>query len=199
MHRTLRLASVDSTNAEAMRRAAAGETGPLWIVADTQIGGTRPIGRHWSSAPGNLHASLLGPPLDACAQGLSALARRRRRRDRRRSQGTMSLPAEAPPAPQMAERHSRRMPRRRRHPGREQHRAPTGLVAVIGIGINLAAHPDDPGAPGDASRRARHRARSRNICSRRLAQSLAALARSLGRGRRLPRRQRGLACAVWCL
>jgi BirA family biotin operon repressor/biotin-[acetyl-CoA-carboxylase] ligase len=59
MHRTLRLASVDSTNAEAMRRAASGETGPLWIVADAQSAGRGRMGRAWSSPPGNLYASLL--------------------------------------------------------------------------------------------------------------------------------------------
>src|SRR5262245_58372505 len=59
MHRTLRLASVDSTSAEAMRLAAAGEAGPLWIIADTQSSGRGRSGRHWTSSPGNLHTSLL--------------------------------------------------------------------------------------------------------------------------------------------
>ena len=57
---------VDSTNAEAMRRAAAGETGPLWIVAERQISGRGRSGRPWASMPGNLFASLL-VPLDAAA------------------------------------------------------------------------------------------------------------------------------------
>lgn len=59
MHRTLRLASVDSTNAEAMRHAAAGERGPLWIVAEVQSSGRGRSGRQWSSPAGNLYASLL--------------------------------------------------------------------------------------------------------------------------------------------
>ena len=58
-HRLLRLASVDSTNAEALRRAAAGERGPLWIMADVQTSGRGRAGRSWVSEPGNLHASLL--------------------------------------------------------------------------------------------------------------------------------------------
>ncbi|AHB49560.1 biotin-(acetyl-CoA carboxylase) ligase [Hyphomicrobium nitrativorans NL23] len=57
--RLLRLPSVDSTNAEALRRAAAGERGPLWILADVQTAGRGRAGRSWVSAPGNLHASLL--------------------------------------------------------------------------------------------------------------------------------------------
>lgn len=52
-------ASLDSTNAEALRRAAAGERGPLWIVADVQTAGRGRAGRSWVSEPGNLHASLL--------------------------------------------------------------------------------------------------------------------------------------------
>lgn len=50
---------MDSTNAEALRRAAAGERGPLWILADVQTAGRGRAGRSWVSAPGNLHASLL--------------------------------------------------------------------------------------------------------------------------------------------
>lgn len=58
-HRFEHLASIDSTNAEAMRRAAAGERGPLWIMADEQTAGRGRAGRSWSSDPGNLQASLL--------------------------------------------------------------------------------------------------------------------------------------------
>lgn len=54
-----RLAAVDSTNAEAMRRAQAGDRGPLWILADVQTAGRGRSGRRWSSERGNLHASLL--------------------------------------------------------------------------------------------------------------------------------------------
>ena len=53
------LGSVGSTNEEAMRRAALGEPGPLWIAAEEQTGGRGRSGRHWVSPPGNLHASLL--------------------------------------------------------------------------------------------------------------------------------------------
>jgi len=54
-----RHSALDSTNAEAMRRAVRGERGPLWIMADTQVAGRGRAGRSWSSEAGNLHASLL--------------------------------------------------------------------------------------------------------------------------------------------
>lgn len=53
------LGTVDSTNAEAMRRAHAGERGPLWVAAEVQTSGRGRSGRSWVSEPGNLHASLL--------------------------------------------------------------------------------------------------------------------------------------------
>jgi len=55
----VRLDTVDSTNAEALRRARAGERGPLWIVATQQIAGRGRRGRPWVSPPGNLYATLL--------------------------------------------------------------------------------------------------------------------------------------------
>ena len=39
--------------------AAAGETGPLWLRAEAQTGGRGRSGRTWTSVPGNLYASLL--------------------------------------------------------------------------------------------------------------------------------------------
>lgn len=57
--RLVHLAEVDSTNAEAMRRALAGEEGPLWVLADRQTAGRGRSGRTWASEPGNLFASLL--------------------------------------------------------------------------------------------------------------------------------------------
>jgi BirA family biotin operon repressor/biotin-[acetyl-CoA-carboxylase] ligase len=57
----LRFDDIDSTNAEGMRLAAAGETGPLWISARNQTLGRGRSGRAWASVPGNLFASLLVP------------------------------------------------------------------------------------------------------------------------------------------
>lgn len=50
---------LDSTNLEAGRRGKDGETGPLWIWAQSQTAGRGRLGRHWVSEPGNLYASLL--------------------------------------------------------------------------------------------------------------------------------------------
>jgi BirA family biotin operon repressor/biotin-[acetyl-CoA-carboxylase] ligase len=57
------LASVDSTNAEAARRAGEGSA-PLWIMADEQTGGRGRRGRPWSSPRGNFHATLLLHPAE---------------------------------------------------------------------------------------------------------------------------------------
>ncbi len=69
--RVITLAEIPSTNAEAMRRGAAGETAPLWVVAERQTAGRGRSGRAWVSEPGNLYASLMVRP--AC--GAAELAR----------------------------------------------------------------------------------------------------------------------------
>jgi len=51
--------SLDSTNDEARRLAAAGERGPLWIAAREQTAGRGRRGRVWVSERGNLFATLL--------------------------------------------------------------------------------------------------------------------------------------------
>jgi len=50
---------LDSTNAEARRRAEAGDTGPVWITARTQTAGRGRRGRSWATDEGNLAATLL--------------------------------------------------------------------------------------------------------------------------------------------
>lgn len=50
---------LDSTNAEARRRAEAGEGGPVWITALRQTAGRGRRGRAWSTNSGNLAATLL--------------------------------------------------------------------------------------------------------------------------------------------
>lgn len=55
------LPSIDSTNAEARRRAEGGYRGPLWLRAETQTAGTGRGGRKWHSPTGNLYATLLMP------------------------------------------------------------------------------------------------------------------------------------------
>lgn len=60
---------LDSTNAEARRRAEGGEGGPVWITAAVQTAGRGRRGRAWSTNRGNLAATLLTltdrPPAEA--------------------------------------------------------------------------------------------------------------------------------------
>ena len=53
---------IDSTNEEALRRARSGETGPLWLRADRQSAGRGRRGRAWVGGDGNLFATLLISP-----------------------------------------------------------------------------------------------------------------------------------------
>lgn len=62
------IAEVDSTNAEALRMAAAGQNGPVWIQALRQTAGRGRRGRQWTSQTGNLFASLLIEPSQGLAQ-----------------------------------------------------------------------------------------------------------------------------------
>ena len=60
----IQLGDIDSTNAEALRRAGEGETGPLWVTAERQLAGRGRDGRTWISEKGNLYSSLLLPTGD---------------------------------------------------------------------------------------------------------------------------------------
>jgi BirA family biotin operon repressor/biotin-[acetyl-CoA-carboxylase] ligase len=62
--RVVRFDVIDSTNEEARRRALAGETDGLWIVAGEQTAGRGRRGRAWISPGGNLHATAL--TVDPC-------------------------------------------------------------------------------------------------------------------------------------
>ena len=63
------LDEIDSTNAEARRRAEAGETGPVWLLGLRQTAGRGRRGRAWETGEGNLAATLLfstdKPPAEA--------------------------------------------------------------------------------------------------------------------------------------
>ena len=63
------LDEIDSTNAEARRRAEAGEITSQWIIARRQSAGRGRRGREWNSDTGNLFATLLTltrkPPAEA--------------------------------------------------------------------------------------------------------------------------------------
>jgi BirA family biotin operon repressor/biotin-[acetyl-CoA-carboxylase] ligase len=75
-YRSIILDEVGSTNAEALSLARTGEAGPVWIMARRQTQGRGRSGRSWVSEPGNLYASLLQrldcPP--SVVQQLSLLA-----------------------------------------------------------------------------------------------------------------------------
>lgn len=66
----IEFAEIDSTNAEAARRAACGDVGPAWLVARTQTAGRGRRGRSWMSEPGNLFVTYLG----ATSLGLQRIA-----------------------------------------------------------------------------------------------------------------------------
>ena len=57
--RVERFETLDSTSEEARRRAAGGDPGRLWIVADRQTAGRGRQGREWRSPSGNFHGSAL--------------------------------------------------------------------------------------------------------------------------------------------
>jgi BirA family biotin operon repressor/biotin-[acetyl-CoA-carboxylase] ligase len=128
---------VDSTNAEALRRAGAGERGPLWIVAREQTAGRGRRGRAWVSAPGNLHTTLLltdpSPPAAAPQLGFVAV---------------LALhDAAAAAAPALASSLALKWPNDLLCKGRkvggiliEGEGAP--IAVAIGIGVNCRHHPE---------------------------------------------------------
>ena len=64
------LAEVDSTNEEARRMAAQRQTAPTWIIADRQTAGRGRRGRVWDSPTGNLMTTLYLPQgFDAVTAG----------------------------------------------------------------------------------------------------------------------------------
>lgn len=73
-YRLIRYEAIDSTNSEARRLAEAGEAGPVWITALHQTAGRGRRGRAWDSALGNLTATLLIRPTRANPAQLSFAA-----------------------------------------------------------------------------------------------------------------------------
>ncbi len=145
-------ADIDSTNAEAMRRIAAGVRGPLWIRAERQTSGRGRSGRTWVSDAGNHYASLIFAPGCAPAQlqqltlvaGVAVV-------DAIRAVGG----AAAPPGLTLkwpndvlvgAAKLTGILIESQAGP------ATPDVVAVIGIGINLAHAPSAGGAPESAGR-----------------------------------------------
>jgi BirA family biotin operon repressor/biotin-[acetyl-CoA-carboxylase] ligase len=146
-YRLLRLESVDSTNAEARRRAEAGEPGPLWVWSTRQSAGRGRGGREWRSEPGNLFASLLigvSCPLNVASQlallaGLAAydaiakLLSEEARQDLLLKWPNDVLLGGGKVAGILLENAN----------GPEQHRS----TVVIGTGINLVTYPEEVAQP----------------------------------------------------
>lgn len=126
---------IDSTNAEALRRAADGERGPLWIIARRQSAGRGRHGRAWVSEPGNLYATLLlteaAPPPHAPELAfVTALA---------------VHDAVAKAAPRVRERLTLKWPNDLLCDGRKLAGIlieGEGSALAIGIGINCRNHPE---------------------------------------------------------
>lgn len=136
-------AEIDSTNEEARRRALGGERGPVWIRADRQGAGRGRRGRAWVSEPGNLFITGLyvldtGASEAARLSFAAALA-------------VADLVEEAAPGldPRL------KWPNDVLIGGRkvcgillESGPAPGGgLWLAVGIGVNLAHHPQDSERP----------------------------------------------------
>jgi BirA family transcriptional regulator, biotin operon repressor / biotin---[acetyl-CoA-carboxylase] ligase len=138
---------IGSTNAEAMRLGLAGEVGPVWIRAKRQSAGRGRAGRVWVSNPGNLYASLLTtlhcPPtvvhqvsllagvavfdaLSAAAKSENVLTNLRLKWPNDVLWGGAKLAGILPETVLGADQR---------------------LRLVLGIGINLAGHPDLPDRP----------------------------------------------------
>lgn len=62
------LAETDSSNAEALRRATAGVSGPVWLMARRQTAARGRRGRGWATLDGNLAATLLMRPPGVLAE-----------------------------------------------------------------------------------------------------------------------------------
>ena len=135
--------ALDSTNEDAKRRALAGERGPLWIVARAQSAGRGRRGRAWTSAQGNLFATGLftleaGPAQAAQLSFAAALA-----------VGDMAASVIGPDAVRL------KWPNDVLVEGEklagillESGSAPGGgLWLAVGIGVNLAHHPEDAERP----------------------------------------------------
>lgn len=132
------LEQVDSTNQEAARQLAAGQSGPLWITAARQTAGRGRSGRPWINPPGNLAATYLfgfeGTASQAPGLGLvSALA------------VADTVSDLAPGLDTKVKWPNDVLLDDRKVSGillESFGRQPDGALAVaIGIGVNLAAHP----------------------------------------------------------
>ena len=139
------LEEVDSTNAEARRRAEAGARGPLWITAERQTAGRGRRGRSWETGAGNLAATYLATTAKPAAEAaqisfVAALA-------------VADLAAAFVPASLV----TLKWPNDPLIAGRkaagilvESGPHPEGLWLAVGCGVNLATPPESPERPAVA-------------------------------------------------
>ncbi|RJF86122.1 biotin--[acetyl-CoA-carboxylase] ligase [Sphingomonas cavernae] len=125
-----------STNADMLGLAAAGEPEGLWLRAETQTSGRGRQGRNWASPRGNLFASTIVRlhPTDPSAATLAFVA-------------AVAL-AEVTAAWTGRERLSLKWPNDLLLDGAKMSGIlleRTGDAVVVGLGVNLAHHPDVPG------------------------------------------------------
>ena len=132
------LDEIDSTNAEARRRAEAGETGPLWITAKRQTAGRGRRGRAWETGEGNLAATLLlttkKPPAEAAQMSFVAALAVADLADLYVPASKVSL--KWPNDPMIAGKKTSGILI-------ESGQASHGLWVAVGIGVNLARAPAD--------------------------------------------------------
>jgi BirA family biotin operon repressor/biotin-[acetyl-CoA-carboxylase] ligase len=140
---------IDSTNEEAKRLAAAGEPGPIWISAARQTAGRGRRGRAWDSPTGNLAATLMLRPSRSateCAQlsFVAAIA------------AADMLAGFAPAAEIRVKWPNDTLADGRKIAGILLESASVGGEAptwlAIGIGVNLATHPDGTEFPATSLR-----------------------------------------------
>jgi BirA family biotin operon repressor/biotin-[acetyl-CoA-carboxylase] ligase len=139
-----RFAAIDSTNDEARRQGAAGAREGLVVWADSQSGGHGRQGRAWHSPPGNLYCSILlrpARPMAEVAQLSFAAAL---------SVCDALMPLLREGAPPRCKWPNDVLIDGRKIAGilLESEAAGTAVTSlVVGIGINLASHPEGTETP----------------------------------------------------
>lgn len=134
------LETVESTNAEAMRFAEAGEAGPVWVSVRRQTKGRGRQGRRWADPVGNFAATLMmrleGTPAEAAQRSFVA---------------ALALHEALATLSGQAERFALKWPNDvllddRKLAGillESVAAAKSGIILCIGIGVNLLAVPKD--------------------------------------------------------
>lgn len=141
--RSIVLDAVGSTNTEAFAYAAAGDPGPLWVVARRQTGGKGRSGRSWASEPGNLYASLMQrfrcpPTVLNQLSLLSGLAAHDAIKAVAGARGMPGLRLKWPNDVLIGDAKCVGILS-------ESQQAPGEVIVVMGIGINIATHPENIG------------------------------------------------------